>query len=166
MHIQLDMINTLFDYNQWANEKLLQTLAGVGEKALYENMQNGIGSMHSTLVHMLSGMWIWRTRWQGGMPDMMLRTEDFPTFEAILQRWREEEMQLHAFLTTLSADDMTRDISYISTMVPGKLFTLPLWKTMMHQANHMNQHRSEIAMRLTALQHSPGELGMNVFFNE
>jgi len=163
--MQLDMINTLFAYNRWANEQLLQTIAGVSETELHADMCNGIGSMHSTLVHMLSGMWIWRTRWQGGMPDMMLHLEDFPTFDAILQRWYDEERLLHAFVVTLHEEDLTRDIRYISTMIPGKLFTLPLWKTMVHQTNHLTQHRSEIAMRLTALEHSPGELGMNVFFN-
>jgi uncharacterized damage-inducible protein DinB len=50
-------------------------------------------------------------------------------------------------------------------MVPGKIFTLPMWKTMLHLTNHLTQHRSEIAMNLTELGHSPRELGMNVFFN-
>lgn len=163
--MQLDMVNSLFDYNRWANTHLLRAVTGISETELHEDMLNGIGSMHNTLVHMLSGIWIWRTRWEGGTPDTMLHPEDFPTLGTILQRWPEEEMHLHTFLATLSTEDLTRDIRYISTMLPGKVFTLPLWKTMLHQGNHLNQHRSEIAMRLTALQHSPGELGMNVFFN-
>src|ERR1035438_724170 len=45
------------------------------------------------------------------------------------------------------------------------IFVLPLWKTMTHLTNHMTQHRSEIAMKLTEWRHSPGELGMNYYFN-
>ena len=65
----------------------------------------------------------------------------------------------------LQDEDLSREIRYIGTMVPGKIFILPLWKTMLHLTNHLTQHRSEIAMKLTEWGHSPGELGMNVFFN-
>jgi uncharacterized damage-inducible protein DinB len=163
--MQIDEIKVLYDYNAWANEKLLHTVEEVSEAQLHTHMPNGMGSMHTTLVHMLSGQWIWRTRWQGGTPDAMLRPESFPTLAALRIRWSEEELLMRSFLATLHDEDLTREIKYISTMVPGKIFTLPLWQTMVHLINHNTQHRSEIAMRLTEWEHSPGELGMNAFFN-
>ena len=77
MHIA--MFQEIFDYNNWANERLLQTSTQLDEAQLHTDIHNGIGSIHTTLVHMLSGIWIWRTRWQGGMPDTMLQPEDFST---------------------------------------------------------------------------------------
>lgn len=35
----------------------------------------------------------------------------------------------------------------------------PLWQLMMHVANHGTYHRGEIAMMLTGVGHSPGDLG-------
>ena len=163
MHVA--MFQEVFAYNNWANKQLLQTLAPVNDTQLHTDIHNGIGSIHTTLVHMFSGIWIWRTRWQGGMPDTMLQPQDFPTLEAIQERWETEEHLMHNFLATLHDEDLLREIRYIGTMVPGKIFTLPKWKTMLHLTNHLTQHRSEIAMNLTELGYSPGELGMNVFFN-
>lgn len=163
MHIAL--FQETYAYDHWANKRLLQTVALLNDTQLHANIHNGIGSIHTTLVHMLSGSWIWRTRWQGEMPDTMLLPEDFHTLEAIRERWQTEELLMRDFLTTLHDEDLLREICYIGTMVPGKIFTLPLWKTMSHLTNHLTQHRSEIAMKLTELGYSPGELGMNTFFN-
>ena len=44
-------------------ERLWQAVAG-----LNLDMHNGIGSIQATLLHMLSGVWVWRTRWEGGRP--------------------------------------------------------------------------------------------------
>ena len=163
MHIA--MFQEIYEYNNWANEQLLQTILQLDNAQLHTDIHNGIGSIHTTLVHMLSGIWIWRTRWQGDMPDTMLQPENFPTLEAIHERWRTEEDLVHEFLATLQDEDLSHEIRYIGTMVPGKIFTLPLWKTMVHLTNHLTQHRSEVAMKLTEWELSPGELGMNAFFH-
>jgi uncharacterized damage-inducible protein DinB len=163
MHIA--MFQEIFEYNNWANERLLQAITQLDEAQLHTDIHNGIGSIHTTLVHMLSGIWIWRTRWQGGMPDTMLQPDDFPNLEAICERWPTEEHLLQDFLVALQDEDLSREIRYIGTMVPGKIFVLPMWKTLVHLTNHLTQHRSEIAMKLTEWECSPGELGMNAFFN-
>jgi uncharacterized damage-inducible protein DinB len=72
---------------------------------------------------------------------------------------------MQRFLTTLRDKDLTREVRYIRPLTPGQVFTLPLWKSLLHFINHQTQHRSEIAMQLTALNHSPGVLGMTNFFN-
>ena len=99
------------------------------------------------------------------MPARMLPVEDFPTLQSIRTRWQEEEEQLQRFLTTLRDEDLNRELRYARLVTPDRVFTQPLWKTMLHLINHQTQHRSEIAMQLTALNHSPGELGLSFFFN-
>ncbi len=94
----------------------------------------------------------------------MLAIADFPTLQSIRARWQEEEEQLQRFLTTLHDEDLSRELRYVR-MARDQVFTQPLWQTMLHLINHQTQHRSEIAMQLTALGHSPGELGMSFFFN-
>ena len=72
---------------------------------------------------------------------------------------------MQGFLTTLHNKDLNRELRYIRSAAPDQVFTLPLWKTLLYLINHQTRHRSEIAMQLTALNHSPGELGMSHFFN-
>lgn len=71
---------------------------------------------------------------------------------------------MQSLLEQLQDADLEPVITYASTALPGKILAFPLWQQMVHQINHATQHRSEIAMRLTELGHSPGELGMSVFF--
>ena len=167
--MQVDQIKELYAYNHWADERLWRTVEGLNEEQLNTDIHNGMGSILTTLLHMVSAAWIWRIRWQGGMPTSMLTIEDFPTSQSILQsiraRWQEEEEQLQRFLTTLQDEDLKGELRYTRMASPGQVFTQPLWKSMLHLINHQTQHRSEIAMQLTALNHSPGELGMGTFFH-
>lgn len=164
--MQIDEMKALYNYNYWANEIILRTVEGLSETQLNAEMENGIGSIRITLVHVLSAEWILRTRWQGSSPTAMLQPQDFPTLNMIRTRCQEEEQQMRTFLDTLHNDDLARVIQYTSTMLPDKVFARPLWQLMVHLVNHGTQHRSEIAMRLTQLGHSPGELGMYTFFNK
>ena len=157
-------LKAFYDYTYWATERILDTAANLSEAQLNEEMPNGMGSIRVTLVHLLSGHWIWRERWQGGKPTAMLNPHDFPTLETIRVRWQEEQQRMYDLLATLRDEDLKRPVEYVSTMLPGQVFLLPLWQLMMHLVNHGTQHRSEIAMRLTELGHSPGELSMNFFF--
>jgi len=163
--MQLDQIKELYDFNDWANERIWQAVTGLSVDQLNIGMHNGIGSIFTTLIHLAGAAWIWRTRWEGGMPTRFLPVEDFFTLESIRIRWQEEEEHMQRFLITLQDEDLTREVRYIRPTAPGQVFTLPLWKSMLHLINHQTQHRSEIAMQLTALNHSPGELGMTNFFN-
>ena len=163
--MQIDQIKELYDYNRWANDRLWQAVEGLNPNQLNIDMHNGMGSILTTLLHMVSASWIWRTRWQGNMPTSTLAIEDFPTLQSIRTRWQEEEEQLQRFLTTLQDDDLQRELRYTRIATPDQAFTQPLWQMMLHLINHQTQHRSEIAMQLTALNHSPGELGMSNFFN-
>jgi uncharacterized damage-inducible protein DinB len=161
----LDYVKSLYNYNYWANDKIVRTVEGISQAQVNVDMHNGIGTMRVTLVHILNGERTWRMRWQGERPPYILQQEDFAALAAIQARWREEEQKMRAFLATLHDDDMARVIQYSSTIQPDKVFAWQFWQQLVHTVNHGTQHRSEIAMKLTELNQSPGELGMSVFFN-
>jgi uncharacterized damage-inducible protein DinB len=163
--MQINQIKELYDYNHWANERLWQTVADLSLDQLTIDMHNGIGNILTTLLHMVNGVYLWRTHWQGTMLTHKLQIEDFPTLQLIRLRWQGEEGHVQRFLIMHHTEDLNRNIQYIRSSAPDEVLTQPLWKTMLHLINHQTQHRSEIAMQLTALNHSPGELGMNDFFN-
>jgi uncharacterized damage-inducible protein DinB len=155
-------ITTLYDYTYWARDHVLGAAKPLGGSGLDATPLAGLGSLRAILVHTLSAEWIWRSRWQGTSPPAMLRAGDFPTFQAIGDRWHEEECQMRTFLSTLRDEDLQRVIA--STNTRGHQRTGVLWQLLMHVVNHGTQHRSEAAAILTALGHSPGDLDMRFFF--
>jgi uncharacterized damage-inducible protein DinB len=157
----VEYFKTLYDYNYWANAKILETAEQVSEAQFIEETSESHGSLRATLVHMLSAEWIWRSRWQGTSPMENLREVVLPTLEALRERWREEERQMRAFLATLGEEEVQRVVQYTNTR--GQTYAAPLWQMMGHLVNHGTQHRSEAAVILSRLGQSPGDLDLLIF---
>jgi uncharacterized damage-inducible protein DinB len=156
-------IRTLYDYNDWANGRILDAAAGAPQEA-FASASLGYARLHRTLVHTLSAEWIWRSRWQGVSPTAMLDPSEFPSLDALRARWHVERRQMEAFLDTLDDDDLSRVLEYTTT--GGQRYANTLWHLMAHLVNHGTQHRSELAMLLTELGHSPGDIDMITFVRE
>lgn len=159
----LEYIHMIYDYNDWSNQRILETCEQLSQAELDAPTKNGYASLRATLVHALSANWLWLSRWQGVSPTTHLDVRDFPTLASIRARWQEEEQRTHAYLATLTEEDLAHDLVYQN--LSGRAFTIPLWQTMVHLVNHGTQHRSEVAFMLTALEHSPGDLDMSLFLN-
>lgn len=151
----------LYQYNQWANAKILRATTNVTAEQFIAPAPFPHGGLHGTLVHALSAQWIWRTRWEGTSPTFLLDPKDFPTVESLLERWAVEEKQLMDFVANISDDRLNNTFRYTNTK--GQPFTKVLWHAMLHVVNHSTQHRSEAAAILTDLGHSPGDLDMILF---
>lgn len=157
-----DMI-TLYNYNQWANAKILNATANVTQEQFVAPASFPHGGLRSTLVHALFAEWIWRRRWEGTSPTSRFKPEDFPTFESLQARWLAEENQLMEFVDGLSDERLNNSFSYRNTA--GEPFTRILWHAMAHVVNHGTQHRTEAAAMLTDLGHSPGDIDLIYFLD-
>ena len=73
------------------------------------------------------------------------------------------ERDTQAFVGALTDTELARTIAY--TNFQGERWAYPLWQQMIHQVNHATQHRSEAAMLLTKLGHSPGWLDLLYFYD-
>ncbi len=154
----LDAIRLLYRYDSWAARRILETTEPLtAQQFLAPEGANG-WSLRDTLVHALSGQWIWLERWEGASPPAMLRTADYPSLASISDRSAEVAGNLQAFLANLSEEELRRVVHYLNTR--GQPFAYPLWQLMLHQVNHGTQHRSEAAVLLTQFGHSPGEMDL------
>lgn len=147
---------TLYNYNVWANQQILDTAAQLTPDQLHAGGQASFESIHATLVHTLSAEWVWLSRWQGASPRSLFAPADFADLAAIRTRWAEIEQDTQAFLQQLDDDALNRVVHYANTK--GQPFAYPLWQLLLHQVNHATQHRSEVAMALTEFGHSPDGL--------
>ena len=156
-------ILTLYQYNQWANARILNAAASVTQEQYLAPASFPHGGLQGTLVHTLFAEWLWRKRWEGTSPTVRLKPEDFPTVESLRIRWADEEKQLMNFVEGLSDERLNTTFNYTNTS--GKPFTRILWQAMAHVVNHGTQHRTEAAAMLTELGHSPGDIDFIYFLD-
>ncbi len=160
--MNIELIRTLYDYNAWANQRILDTTTKLTPEQRQTKGVASFGSIHDTLVHTMSGHWIWLSRWQGHSPTTMFKPEDFVDLEAIRARWAPIEQDTKDLIKSLNDTALARTISYTTG---GRSKAFPLWQMMLHQANHATQHRSEIAVMLTQFGHSPGWFDMILYLD-
>ena len=159
-------ILTLYDYNYWATHRILVAGADVSPEEFIIPTSHSFGSLRGTLVHILDAECAWRMLCHHNTLTYFdtMKEEDFPAFEALQERWKEEELAMRDFLIHLSDADLTGIIRY--TTDEGDKRERVLWHCLLHVVNHGTHHRSEAAAILTDYRHSPGELEFTVFLNE
>jgi uncharacterized damage-inducible protein DinB len=94
----------------------------------------------------------------------MLAAEQVPALDVLRKFWDAEQSLMRAYLTTVSDDELASSFSYQRSN--GTLITSTRWHTMAHMINHGTQHRAELALLLTELGYSPGNIDLNVFVSE
>jgi uncharacterized damage-inducible protein DinB len=155
--MQLHSIQELFDFNYWANGRVLTTAEQASPAQLNEVLPGSSQGILGIMIHVMGAEWVWRQRVQAGIsPAGLLSPSQFTTLDLLRDRWREEEQAFRDYLATLHDADLVRVIEYKNTR--GEPFAYPLWQILTHIVTHGMQHRSEAALMLTSFGFSPGEL--------
>jgi uncharacterized damage-inducible protein DinB len=158
-------ILTLFDYNYWANARVLRASARVSPEQFTAPARVSHGSLRGTLAHILGTEIVWRMRCQEGIsPTAVPNESEFSSLESLVQRWQSEEQAMRGFLSSLNDEDLTRTIRYTTTR--GVPFENVLWNLLVHVVNHGTQFRAEAGVVLTEYGQSPGDLDLLVFIRE
>lgn len=159
----LDVVQLLYDYNTWANERLCARVAALSAAQFTTPIGTNAWSVRETLVHTLWGQALWLSRWQG-QGDVPDEEPSAYTDVAILhQRWRTLDAATHAFIDRLDEATLHRLVHY---RIRGEDYQAPLWHLMLHPVNHATQHRSEVALMLAGLGHSPGPMDLVIFLHQ
>jgi uncharacterized damage-inducible protein DinB len=154
----------IYDYNYWANGKILAASAKVTEEQFLAPAEFPRGGLRETLLHIVDAEYGWRGFFEANTFSEDLKAEDFPTFQSLEKKFHEEEKSMRAYLHRLKDEDMNSHTKY--TTSEGVLRDRILWHCLLHVANHGTQHRSEAAAMLTSFGASPGDLDFTVFLNE
>lgn len=156
-------IQLLFAYNDWANKRILAKAEQVSEDQLRMPSGLGWGSLFGGLVHLMDAEYAWRVLLKERRFVKRLRPEDFPDLAAFKARWQQENQALWAYLNSLSDEDVSSMVSYESE---GERRQRVLWHCLAHVVNHGTQHRSECAAMLTDFGQSPGDMDFTLFLSE
>lgn len=158
----VELVRGLYDYHRWANRKLFDHAAGLGEEAVTRDV--GKQFSYPTLLrmfgHLYGADWVWLARWKGQSPTTV-PGDEFKTLASVREKWDGLETEQTAFVEGLTAADLGRVVEYRNTA--GKAFRLTLWPLLQHVANHATHHRSEIATMITMVAGSPPDTGVNTY---
>jgi uncharacterized damage-inducible protein DinB len=114
-------------------------------------------------VHVFAVETLWRQRWMGRSDAILLTDADVPALADLRRLWSLEEAKMRAYLADLKDGDLSRTVSYQGR---AGSWSEALWEQVTQLVIHGCDHRSEIALALTQLGHSPGFLDFLAFVRE
>ncbi len=156
-------ILTLYDYNYWANARVLYAAARLSLDQFTAPAGLSHGSVRGTLAHILVAEMVWRLRCAEGISLSALPDEkDFPTIEVLGTHWLDEEQKMRGYLNALNDDALSQVVQYKTTK--GVPHENVLWNLLVHVVNHGTQFRGEAGVAMTAYGQSPGDLDMLQYF--
>ena len=167
--MKIDEIKLLYDYNDWADARLLTACAKVSPEQYAAPNPYGHGSLRATMVHILDNIWQQRITLQGYYQEPLaneaaydateLHEAAIPTFAALQERWMIEQQEMRAYLDTLTEETLNSTIRYV---IPGAIRERVVWHILIDLIIHATQHRSEAAMLLTSYGQSPGDFDLTL----
>lgn len=159
-----DDIRTLIDYNYWARNRMLASVAQLPAEQLTRPMGSSFASVLDTVTHIYMAEWIWYRRWKSeppARPDL----SGLSDVERIRAAWAPLEHDIRTFVDALGPEGLMRSLEYRS--LAGQPATSLFWEMIVHVVNHGTYHRGQIATFLRQLGAAPAQsTDMIVFFRE
>ena len=172
--MKIDEIKLLYDYNNWADARILAACARVSPEQYTAPASYGRGGLRATLVHILDNIWQQRITLQGYYQEPLadeaaydateLHEDALPTLALLRERWMIEQQEMHAYIDTLTEEKLNSTIRYV---IPGANRARVVWHILLDAfLVHSGQHRSEAAGLLTDYGKSPGDFDFTLFLSE
>lgn len=152
----LHYAQTMADYNQWMNEKLMLATEELNDQDLRGDCQSFFGSLLGTWNHIMVGDLIWLRRFASmpALPIQDVLQSNFPQPEQLddilFADWskfkakrRELDQLILQICRELSVDALDESLTYQSTQ--GEAYENPLWLLLTHFFNHQTHHRGQIS---------------------
>jgi uncharacterized damage-inducible protein DinB len=147
--MKVEEIKLLYDYNDWADARLLAACAKVTSEQYAAPSPYGHGSMRATMINIMDNLWQQRITLQGYYKEPLadeaaydateLHEDAFPTFAMLQERWIIEQQEFQAYLDTLTDETLNSTIRYV---IPCKIRERTVWHILVDLIIHAKQHRS------------------------
>ena len=154
----------LFEYDRWATNRLLETVATLPEDQYMKDLGSSFGGVRGTLVHIYGADWVWLQRWRGNSPSALIKEEEIPTLQMLKQRWEDLRTELDGFLGSVTEEKLQASLGYRDTK--GVPYSLPLYQQLQHRINHSTYHRGQIVTFLRQLGAKPQGTDLILFYRE
>ena len=152
----VDGLLTMLDYTYWARDRILDTASQLSPEEFTRDAGLDHRSVRQALVHTAATETYIRGRATGTQPEATIDPDADYTVESLREAWGREETALRNLLASLTDEELDNSFDY---EYAGKTYkSEPVWQLIYQLTVHGTQHRSEVAMVLTQLGHSPGNI--------
>ena len=136
-----ELIDDLYSYNDWANQKVLSLCDGLTDSQLDQGRDIGFGSLRAVVFHVLAAEQVWMERWTGVPWRPFPFEPDGTTLDEIREGLEAVAAQRRSLIELHRADRWGENITYQNSKQVE--FTHQLFPLLLHVANHGVHHRAQ-----------------------
>ena len=158
----LEAITSLYAYQHRSTDRVLVSSGQLTPVEFTATVVPGQASVRDLLVHVFD-VQICHVAWVSGRMSRgesfarKFPRENYPDIASVGRFWSVVMRETDDFIRELNTDfDLGR--LFPRQLPDGNTVTRAVWEVLLHVTNHSTQHRSEVAVALTALGRSPGDL--------
>lgn len=159
----LSGVQLMFDYDAWATQRLLEAMRQLRAEEYASVEASGKGSIRDSFAHLLTVQWSWFSWLSGRLPaeeamHEKIDPQQIATLEQAVSRWAAVREQTEKTILGLSQEAITSDLPISVPELAAS--SLPLWKLLLHVANHGTHTRAQISAALQRSGHAPLDTDM------
>jgi uncharacterized damage-inducible protein DinB len=159
----VEHIRTMYAYNQWANNRVLDAAAKLSDKQLAQPRGGSYGSLANDLTHIVRTQQGWFSLLAGEDRPAQWNSPETDVIQTLRNHYDASHERLREYCRRLTDSELTRAIT---TSYEGKDYTYFPWQVLFHLANHGTQHRAEVGIALLELGASPGDIDVIYYIDE
>ena len=150
-------LTNMFEFVRWGDNLIMRAARSVPDEGYYREQGISAGSIHKLLVHVMAAQWLWLSRWRGDSPTRIETHEDYPTRDALEQRWPLVHSAVLDFLSMQSPKSLARVLEYRNNK--GEVYALPLGDTVLQVIDHSIYHRGQLNTMIKRAGGTPAPAG-------
>ena len=159
-----ELLRFLFQYNAWADRRLLDACGSLTNEQFTRNLGSSFGSVRDTIVHLYGAEWVWNERFQGNSPFALVSGAGYPDLASIRAKLEEMDQYYIDYVSKLTQQDLDRVICYKG--FTGEEFSNPLWQSLHQLTNHASYHRGQVVTMLRQLGVKPVSTDLIGYYRE
>lgn len=144
-----ELLRFLFQYNQWADRRILDACTPLSNEQFTRNLGSSFSSVRDTVAHLYGAEYVWNERIHGRSPTALVSGAGFPDLAAVREKLEEMDAYYIDYVSKLTQQDLDRVIRYKG--FTGEEFSNPLWQSLHQLTNHASYHRGQITTMLRQL---------------
>ena len=144
---------SLYDYNEWANGRVITMLRSLPEADYVREMGGGWPSVRATFVHLAGATDAWAERFSGADVLVLPKESALPKLEDAVAVLLRAHAKHRAHVESLTREKLDCPFSWKN--LSGEVKTAPFGIVVRHVVNHQTYHRGPLPSMGRRLRHAP-----------